>query len=123
MTFTAAASVPPAVALISPVYSPSARQPVDAIAPQRGCAMSPFVYRGSNAADLPAPMLPRLMVVAVPPPSGVNLMLAVVAAVPVFCTTTVETRATPAVVLARSGAELDGAPSPSPMAEVAAVTG
>ena len=43
MTFTAAASVPPVVALISAVYSPLARQPVDALAPQKAWFVSPLV--------------------------------------------------------------------------------
>src|SRR5438270_10087657 len=90
MTLTAAAMLPPP-ALASTVYSPSARHPVEAIAPHSGWVVFPFVYRGSNAAELPGFTAPRLMVVAVPPPSGVNFSDGVAVAVPTFCTTIVET--------------------------------
>src|SRR2546423_8125972 len=54
ITETAAAiEVPPA--LTSTVYSPSARQPVVAVAPQRGRVGSPLVVRRAKATELPAP--------------------------------------------------------------------
>src|SRR5437867_13269723 len=90
MTFTTAAIFPPTPPLPTNEYSPFARQPVVAAAPQRTCVVSPLMKRGSNTHAAPAATAGPLNVVVPLPASGVNVSEGVTLAVPVFCTSIVE---------------------------------
>src|SRR5687768_11253998 len=90
-TLTAAATVPP-VAEATKEYSPLARQPVEAAAPQSAPPWMPSTLRGSKAhAAFGASGVERVKVTgaALEPPdvvSGRNEMVGVTAVVPMFCT-------------------------------------
>src|SRR6185503_5765248 len=104
MTFTTAAIFPPVPALATNEYSPFARQPAVAAAPQSGSVVSPFVNRGSNTHAAPAATDGPVNAVVPLPPSGVKVIDGVTVAVPVFCTTIVERPCpTPATFLTAYG--------------------
>src|SRR2546425_6807465 len=88
MTLTAAAIVPPG-ALATKLYSPSARQPALAVAPQGVAPATPFWKRGSNAQAAFAAVDGPVSVVGAPPPSGVKVSIGASEVVPRFCTTIV----------------------------------
>src|SRR5882762_6524069 len=90
MTFTTAAILPPVPPLPTNEYSPFARQPADAAAPQRACVVSPLMKRGSKTHAAPGATADPANVVVPAPPSGVNVSEGVTLATPVFCTTIVE---------------------------------
>src|SRR5687767_7808608 len=117
MTFTTAASVPPAAAEATKEYSPSPRHPAEAPDPQRPCGPLPFTKRGSNAHEARAATVGPVNPTGVPPPSGVNVRVGVAAAVPRFCTTIVETPApTPATPFTAYGPRTIAAPPARPFA-------
>src|SRR6266511_4796832 len=74
MTFTTAAITPPTPPLATNEYSPFARQPADAAAPQRGCVVLPLRKRGSNTHAAPAATEGPLNMVVPLPPSGVKVI-------------------------------------------------
>src|SRR6266849_5284009 len=90
MTFTTAAIFPPTPPLATNEYSPFARQPDVAVAPQSVCVVSPLMKRGSNTHAAPAATAGPANVVVPLPASGVKVSEGVTFAVPVFCTTIVE---------------------------------
>ena len=82
-TLTAAAIVPCAADATNE-YSPSARHPAVAAAPQSALAATPFWKRGSNAHAAPAAVIGPVNAVGGPPPSGVNVSAGATEAVPRF---------------------------------------
>src|SRR6266542_827849 len=90
ITLTTAAILPPVPPLATNEYSPFARQPAEAAAPQSGCVVLPLRKRGSNTHAAPAETDGPLNAVVPLPPRGVNVIDGVTVAAPVFCTTIVD---------------------------------
>src|SRR6185503_4907808 len=87
MTFTTAAIFPPVPPLATNEYSPFARQPDEAAAPQSGSVVSPLVKRGSNTHAAPAATDGPVKAVVPLPASGVKATVGASVAVPVLCAT------------------------------------